>query len=242
MFIRGCAQLLAQQVCKVANSHVFSFPLCCPIATLNFQEEKPCFSLSLLISPNARSFTPWVCPCFGAEFWLLTQVQGFISVIEKVLLHVVFFKTWKGCWVWTTQNFSLRRQWKFSLVWDSVGIVGWKAFRWMQLLYLYQPLAILRKPSQGCLSVFSLPDKSSSLRCLWLPQRLLIWSSSETVQPLKCCKHFVSCFIHCSCSLPVTALWVLGTSAPPTPSLCSLRLVELTWLSPYLVSAMLTAT
>lgn len=35
-------------------------------------------------------------PHFGAEFCLLRHVQGLISVIEEVLLHMVFFKIWKG--------------------------------------------------------------------------------------------------------------------------------------------------
>lgn len=185
-----------------------------------------------------------MCPYFGAEFRLLAHVQGLISVMEKVLLHMVFFNIWKGWWAWTTQNPSLRMQWKFSVVWDSVDIVCWKAFRWMQLLYVWSASGHPPKKAIPRMSLCLVPSrqvKSSSVR-LWSPQRHLIWSSSETIQSLKCCKHFVSCFIHWSSSLPVTTLWVLGTSAPPTPSLHFLGLVELTWLSPYLVSAMLTAT
>lgn len=61
------------------------------------------------------------------------------------------------------------------------------------------PLAILFKKSITRKSLCLLPSrlvKSSPLRSLWLPQRLLIWSSSEPVQPLKAnmkhCKHLFS--------------------------------------------------
>lgn len=101
-------------------------------------------------------------------------------------------------------------QWKFSVVWDSVDIVSWKAFRCMQLFYLWSASGHPPKKAVPRISLCLLPSKkvkSSSVR-LWSPQRHLIWSSSETVQPLKCCKRFVSYFIHWSSSLPVTAFWV----------------------------------
>lgn len=46
----------------------------------------------LFAAISQHIFTPRVCPYFEAEFCLLTHVQGLINVIEKVLLHMVFFK------------------------------------------------------------------------------------------------------------------------------------------------------
>lgn len=115
------------------------------------------------------------------------------------VLHMMFFKTWKGWWAWTTENFCLRRQWKLSLMWDPAGIVGWKRVSRIWLLYLWSTTGHPPKKGIPRKSLCLLPSrlvKSSPLRSLWLPQRLLIWSSPEPVQPLKAnmkrCKHLFS--------------------------------------------------
>lgn len=159
-------------------------------------------SCALMISPTAV-LHPGCTPALGLNLifchtYRVSLVWQGRSCSQQVL-HMVFFKTWKGWWAWTTEDFSLRKQWKLSLMWDPVGIMGWKAASRISLLCLWSTAGCRPKKAIPRKSLCLLPSrlvKSSPLRSLWLPQRLLIWSSPEPVQPLKAnmkrCKHLFS--------------------------------------------------
>lgn len=142
----------------------------------------------------------------SSQLWLLLTWQR--KSCFPWVVCVLSFKTWKGWWSWTTRTFSLWKQWKLSLmisIWVSRS--GKQlAESALALIYCWPP----PKKSIPRKSLCLLPSrliKSSPLRSLWLPQRLLFWSSSEPVQPLKVimkhCKHLFS-------SLSIAAVFCLS--------------------------------